>query len=682
MRPMSSVQGELWEGVLPGVLRKLYVGRRTGVLSFVRGEERYGLRFRQGHILGAETGVRGQRLGEMLVRLGRLSQADLDRALESMARDGKRLGAVLIDMGLLDVPGLETVIAAHAHDVLQHLFSWTEGSYEFVDEPPDKAIDADVTLRLSTGELILQAARGVRDPDVVRFNLGNIDHVLALSADPLLRYQRISLGPADGYVLSRVDGTLSAREIIQITPLRSEDVLRSLFGLLSTGVLEYVGEEAEPAVQVQTRPPGLEHPSAVEAPPSKPAAAPAPPAAPSSASEPLSTPHPSGRKEAPPSGVQPTMQEPTEPEAPSREAAPEVPSPADGRPTPAEGGAPSGETTAPDGPPPTQEAPTPAQPVPPPPEVAFEEPEPTQVWPTLAELGIPPPGAVSEEPPPTQVWPTLTELGEAPHEPSTAAPGSPPPAPRLPPVETRRLEILEAYDGLDRTHFEVLGVPRDATEAQVREAYFRLARRFHPDVHHDRALSDLRDELEEVFGRLGEAYEVLCNPRMRASYERGLARREGTARGASPDARDEAERTAEAIRQGQASLDQERYWEAIRLLEPAVLRAEGPLRQEARILLAHAYAKNPGWVKQGEEMLLAVLREQPENVNAGVELGRIYAEQGLRHRAQSVLRRVLELQPGHDEARRLLAGLGTEETPPAPVGRRGRAQTSGPKKRP
>lgn len=641
---MTSVRGELWEGVLPGVLRQLYVGRRTGVLSFVRGEERYGLRFRQGHILGAETGVRGRRLGEMLVREGRLSPADLDRALESMARDGKRLGAVLIDAGLLDVSGLEAVIAEHTHEVLEQVFSWTEGSYEFLDEPPDKVLDADITLRLSTGELILQAARGVRDPDIVRYNLGNIDRLLAVSADPLLRYQRISLGPADGYVLSRVDGALSAKQIIQISPLRPEDVQRSLFGLLSTGVLEYVGEEPEPA--------------APESPAPEPVTASVPPAASLSSEASERFPAPSAPREAEPprSEVQPTMHEAG---TPSREATPEEPSLT-----------------------PSLVQPTPAEPSPPPREAVDDEPPPTQVWPTLAELGAPPPETAPDEPPPTQVWATLADLGMEAGQPAAPSPtpGSASPAPRLAPVETRRLEILEAYDGLDRTHFEVLAVPRDATEAQVREAYFRLARRFHPDVHHDTALSDLRDKLEEVFARLGEAYEVLCNPRMRASYERGLARREGTARGASPDARDEAERTAEAIRLGRASLAKERYWEAIRLLEPAILRAEGPLRQEARILLAHAYAKNPGWVKQGEEMLLAVLREQPENVNAWLELGRIYAGQGLRHRAQSALRRVLELQPGHDEARGLLAELGTEPTHPPNDARRGRARAQ--KKRP
>jgi hypothetical protein len=485
--PTTAVRGELWEGILPGVLRNLYVGRRTGVLSFARGEERCGVRFRVGNILSAETSVRGRHLGEMLVRRGRLSPADLKRAFGFMLRDHKRLGTVLIGLGHLDVAGLEEAVAAHAHEVLTYVFSWTEGSYEFTDEPVQKVLDGDITLRLSTGELILQAARGVRDPDVVRYNLGDIDRVLALSSDPLLRYQRISLGPVDGYVLSRVDGTLSAREIVQITPLPAEEVQRSLFGLLSTGVVEFVGDETKARLPVDERlwrtpaaPPALPHVAAGE----------------------------------PSPGSVPTSR----PVAPEARETPEMPPPSAAD---AEPGAREEPTSVADGPPAlgagpsaTLEAPT-----------RPEEPPPTEIWPSLSELR--PPGDATDEPPPTEVWPSLAELG-------TSLPlGDSSTTQRMAPVDTRRLEILEAHEGLGaRTHFEILGVPRDATEAQVREAYFRLAKRFHPDVHHDEALSDLRDKLEEVFARLGEAYEVLCNPRIRASYERDLAR--GKA-GRSPD---------------------------------------------------------------------------------------------------------------------------------------------------
>ena len=93
------------------------------------------------------------------------------------------------------------------------------------------------------------------DPDVVRYALGDLDRVLALSSDPLLRFQKVALSPADGYVLSRVDGTLSAREVMQMIPLPVEETQKSLFGLLCTGIIEYPPDGAQEGEAGGRRPP-------------------------------------------------------------------------------------------------------------------------------------------------------------------------------------------------------------------------------------------------------------------------------------------------------------------------------------------------------------------------------------------------------------------------------------------
>jgi tetratricopeptide (TPR) repeat protein len=246
------------------------------------------------------------------------------------------------------------------------------------------------------------------------------------------------------------------------------------------------------------------------------------------------------------------------------------------------------------------------------------------------------------------------------------------------PPDARRQEILEAYGSLKtRTHFEVLGITREATEAQVKEAYFRMAKRFHPDAHHDAALSDLRDKLEAVFIRLGDAYEVLRNPRIRASYEKALDARAPRPEPAPstpapspevPDALRELRMAEEAIRKAARSVATEKYWEAIQLLEPAIGRVEGKVRQNGRVLLAKAYMKNPNWVKQGEELLLAVVQDDPKHIEAYMLLGNLYKGGGLRSRAMSMFRKVLDLNPDHEEAVAQLGELTPDEPEAGPGG--------------
>jgi hypothetical protein len=538
------MNGTLSEGVLPEVLRALYVGRKTGILRCYCGDERRGMRLLRGTIIDAETNVTVERLGEILVKRGLITENDLARATEIVIRDKRRLGEVLIEMGALDQTRLEDGMAFHVKNLLTRVFAWNEGTYEF-EEQPEMPIDGALTLKLSPGELILDAVRAIHDPDVIRYSLGDIDRTLQLSTDPLLRFQKLTLSPTDGFVLSRVDGATSAREVIAMMSLPPEETQKSLFGLVCTGIIEFT-ETTRRGFAKDARS------------------------------------GPAGR---------------------SAEPRPATPAP------------------------PVSEKPAPTYAPPPPP---------------------------PEAPSPNPVF----------REPSPPPPPAPlPPPPKLDPAsEARRQEILEIHAGLKtRTHFEILGIPRASTEVQVKEAYFRLAKRFHPDVHHDPSLSDLRDRLEAIFIRLGEAYETLRNPRTRAAYEERLGSSarvqsggDTSAPAASPAPAADPHalvRAAELqVRLGEKLIEQEKYWDAIQSLEPAIPVVTGKMKSRARVSLSRAYLKNPKWVKRAEETLLVTIQEDPQNVDGHLLLGRIYKERGLKTRSLAMFRRVIEIKPDHEEA--------------------------------
>jgi curved DNA-binding protein len=63
-----------------------------------------------------------------------------------------------------------------------------------------------------------------------------------------------------------------------------------------------------------------------------------------------------------------------------------------------------------------------------------------------------------------------------------------------------------------KDYYKVMGVQRDATEAQIKQAYRKLARKYHPDVSKEK-------DAEARFKEVGEAYEVLKSPERRAAYD-------------------------------------------------------------------------------------------------------------------------------------------------------------------
>jgi hypothetical protein len=235
-----TLRGELSEGAIPGILRHLYLQRSTGLLHLSRVVSARTICFGKGRIVGAIASAPEADLGAVLLRSDRLSPDELACAREARARLGRSLSDILIELGLTTRDDVEQTIASIVRSTLSEVFSWPDGTFEFEECALARVLKADVALKLSTAELILESVRAVSDPRAIHSALGNTERRLAMSTTPVLSVPQSSLSPADAFVLSRVDGVLTTREIVEIAPLTAAEVERSLFGLLCVGIIEYL----------------------------------------------------------------------------------------------------------------------------------------------------------------------------------------------------------------------------------------------------------------------------------------------------------------------------------------------------------------------------------------------------------------------------------------------------------
>jgi serine/threonine protein kinase len=260
------------------LLREIHVERKSGHLHLTVSGGRKSLRVSRGQIVNGTSDTPGEHMGDVLVRFGLVRQVDLDRAVAVVLRDRKRLGAVLREQGLLAPDRITEAVGLHAREILFGAISRPGLTCTF-EELSESLLDSDLACPFSTGQLILEATRRILDPELVRTVLGDTGRALALGSDPQLS-QSLALTPQDGFVLSRVDGRSSARDVIALVPLPAEEAERSLFSLLCTGVIGYVQPRRAPAPpRAGATPTPRPAPSPRTDPPEPPPAAPGPAAA-------------------------------------------------------------------------------------------------------------------------------------------------------------------------------------------------------------------------------------------------------------------------------------------------------------------------------------------------------------------------------------------------------------------
>lgn len=405
-------------------------------------------------------------LGRHLVAKGLCSRNDVLRAL--------RLQLVLKLVSLADLP-VDTTYAFYAGENLIRSF----GGPELLRSEPLASIMA--AIRASSGHAAAEATltRISRVPlglvpqvEVARFELSREETAVC----DLLRVKRMRLA-----------------EVIEAGVAPEHVVKRMIYALAITRHLD-LGVAQKPPVSFQHAAPLSERMSPdQEGPRSRPspqvaiqAATPAPPAA---------TPSPATATPAPPR-VTPT---PSVPPASSSGAALKMAPIAS--PTPARAAAPAAKSA-----PAATPTPPKAQPAAPAP-------------PRATPVATPAPAAVT----PAQPRPAASP---APAPAPAAKPAKPPPTttprPAVVDIAARRAEIQARSSAVEyESYFEVLGVAKTATGEEIRNAYFALAKRWHPD-RTPAELTDLKPLVSGVFARIGEAYGALGDAEKRAAYLKSL----------------------------------------------------------------------------------------------------------------------------------------------------------------
>lgn len=240
------LSGTLEEVAFPALLHQLHGLRASGVLLLVAGRKRKAIQFREGYPVAVKSNLVGECLGNLLVREGRLSKAQLQESLQRMKRGEGMQGQILVAMELLSEEEISRTIQRQAAEKLFEIFRWSSGRFKFETGARLKSGNA-LAVDSSPANWILAGVRRELPITVVNAWLEeNARRKVIASQSPFYRLQEIELEPVEFRLF---DGA-SGRKLAELAR-GGERIRRSLYALVITGLLEFerVGGSARTAAR-------------------------------------------------------------------------------------------------------------------------------------------------------------------------------------------------------------------------------------------------------------------------------------------------------------------------------------------------------------------------------------------------------------------------------------------------
>jgi hypothetical protein len=208
------LEGDIARFEVPDVLAFLNMGRRSGLLAMERLDQETKLFIRDGNPVFATSSRDDLRLGNMLIRMRKVTPETLESALNVHRGRGQRIGQALLAERILTEGELASFLKVQVSEVIFDTFEWKEGVFSFWDRVPPPA--TAVTLIMDLQNLIMEGSRRIDE----RGRLGEVfkdrDMVVEAMANPDRVKNSVTMTPEEWKVFFLVDGRRSVGEICRL----------------------------------------------------------------------------------------------------------------------------------------------------------------------------------------------------------------------------------------------------------------------------------------------------------------------------------------------------------------------------------------------------------------------------------------------------------------------------------
>jgi hypothetical protein len=267
-----ALEGTIRDFGLPDIFQLIGLQRKTGLLTLAneKDDESVTVTFENGMVVMADSSARRleDRLGNVLVKQGKITKDRLEEALAVQKQTLQRLGHILASGNAITTKDLRDALQVQIAQIVFRVFRWRDGRYHFA---PADAVDYDREnfVPMSTDFILMEGIRMVDEWPIIEKRIPSFDIVFRPVVDPSLievgagavpdgslverrvatSTGRIRLAPDEERVFRKVDGVRTVQAIIDSTGAGEFEVCRTLFDFLNRNLVAPAGTGPAPEEQ-------------------------------------------------------------------------------------------------------------------------------------------------------------------------------------------------------------------------------------------------------------------------------------------------------------------------------------------------------------------------------------------------------------------------------------------------
>jgi hypothetical protein len=218
------------------LLARMFAQGATGRVAFRREEVETVVFFDRGRPVFASSNEPRDRMGELLLREGKITASQYERCQTVVAESGRRMGEILVDFGYLKRRELLPAVRRHVEDIIYSLFAWERGSYAIMldGEPCAERI----RLSRHAASLILEGIRRKLDRTTLERLIGSTSTVVEVRDRERLGgiVHLGDLAVEERAALAAFDGQADLAHVASTAGVDIADVLPLAWGLCVLGL--------------------------------------------------------------------------------------------------------------------------------------------------------------------------------------------------------------------------------------------------------------------------------------------------------------------------------------------------------------------------------------------------------------------------------------------------------------